>query len=233
MGGVGLWISVASEVSMLVGIAFGGLIAAWVSRGDAEADPAGTRGPLPWGAWALGGAATSLGVYLIEYFPAHMGSWELRVNHPLYGLAWLGGGAMLARAAAWIESGRRSRGIRGIVVLVLAVAALAAVPVAMWLTHSLGFLEVDLSMFRLSRLPGDVREANLWAWMVHEGIGARIWATVLPGLLVVPAGWLVLRHRTGTASRASLAVSLGPAFGKSPLYPGYFPVPEIRRSSFS
>jgi len=210
-GGVGLWISATSEVSILVGIAFGGLVAAWVSRGDAKASPVGARGPLPWEAWALGGAGTSLGVYLIEYFPAHLGSWELRVNHPLYGLAWLGGGAMLARAAAWIESGRRSRGIRGIVVLVLAVAALAAVPVAMWLTHSLGFLEVDLSMFRLSRLPGDVREANLWAWMVHEGLGARIWATVLPGLLVVPAGWLVLRHRTGTASRASLAVSLGPS----------------------
>jgi hypothetical protein len=35
---------------------------------------------------------------------------------------------------------------------------------------------------------------------------------VLPVLLVLPAGWLVLRRRTGMASRASLAVALGPVF---------------------
>jgi hypothetical protein len=212
MGGFGLWIGVASEVPILAGIALGGLIAAWVSRGDTKADPAGAREPLPWDVWALGGAATNLGVYLIEYSPAHLGSWQLRVNHPLYGLAWLCGGALLACAVAWIERGRLSWSRREILVLVLAVAALAALPVALWLTHSLGFLEADLSLFRLSRLPDDVREADLWAWLVHEGLGARVWATVLPGLLVVPAGWLLLRRSTGMASRASIAVALGPAF---------------------
>jgi hypothetical protein len=95
---------------------------------------------------------------------------------------------------------------------VLAVAALAAVPVAMGLTHSLGFLEVDLSSFRLTRLPGDVRETSLWGWLVDEFITPKVWATVLPVLLVLPAGWLVLRRRTGMASRASLAVALGPVF---------------------
>jgi hypothetical protein len=212
MGSLGLWISVTSEVPILVGIALGGLIAAWINRGDAKVNPAGARGPLPWGAWALGGAATSLGVYLIEYFPAHLGSWQLRVNHPLYGLAWLGGGAVLARVVAWIERGKPAWSLREIVVLVLAVAALAAVPVAMWLTHSRGFLEWDLSSFRLTRLPGDVRETSLWGWLVDEFITPKVWATVLPVLLVLPAGWLVLRRRTGMASRAFLAVALGPVF---------------------
>ena len=211
-GGLGLWIGVAGQVPVLAGIALGGLIAAWVNRGDAKANPAGARGSLPWGAWALGGAATSLGVYLIEYFPAHLGGWELRVNHPLYGLAWLGGGAVLARAVAWIERGKPFWSLREIIVLVLAVAALATVPVAMGLTHSPGFLEADLSSFRLTRLPGDVRETSLWGWLVDEFITPRVWATVLPVLLVLPAGWLVLRRRTGMASRVTLAVALGPVF---------------------
>jgi MFS family permease len=210
LGGLGLWISVTSEVLILIGIALGGLIAAWVNRGDAKGNPA--RGPLPWGVWALGGAATNLGVYLIEYFPAHLGSWHLRVNHPLYGLAWLGGGAVLARAVAWIERGRPSWSLREIVVFVLAVAALAAVPVAMWLSHSLGFLEVDLSSFRLTRLPDDLRETSIWTWLIDEFFTPKVWATVLPVFLVLPAGWLVLRRRTGMASRASLAVALGPVF---------------------
>ena len=211
-GGLGLWVSVAGQVPVLAGIALGGLIAAWVNRGDAKANPAGARVLLPWGTWALGGAATSLAVYLIEYFPAHLGSWQLRINHPLYGLAWLGGGAVLARTVAWIERRKPSWGLRGISVLMLAVAALAAVPVVMRLTHSLGFLEVDLSSFRLTRLPGDVRETSLWGWLVDEFVTPRVWATVLPVLLILPAGWLVLRCRTGMASRASLAVALGPVF---------------------
>jgi hypothetical protein len=82
----------------------------------------------------------------------------------------------------------------------------------MWLTHSRGFLEWDLSSFRLTRLPGDVRETSLWGWLVDEFITPKVWATVLPVLLVLPAGWLVLRRRTGMASRVSLAVALGPVF---------------------
>lgn len=212
MGGLGLWIGVAGQVPVLAGIALGGLLAAWVARDDASENPATAVETLPWRAWALGGATASLAGYLIEYYPAHLGSWQLRVNHPLYGLAWLGGGALLARAAAWIERRKPSWGLREIVVLVLAAAALAAVPVAMWLTHSRGFLEVDLSSFRLTRLPGDARETSLWAWLVDEFITPRVWATALPVLLVLPAGWLVLRRRTGMASRASLAVALGPVF---------------------
>jgi hypothetical protein len=212
LGGLGLWISVTGEVPVLVGIAFGGLVAAWVRRGDATVNPVGAREPLPWGTWALGGAATSLVVYLIEFFPGHMGSWQLRINHPLYGLAWLGGGALLVRAVAWIEQGKLSWNLRDTVVLALACAALAAVPITMGLTHNLGFLEVELSSFRLSRLPGDVRESNLWAWLVDEFFALKVWATVLPVLLMLPAAWLVLRRLTGMASRTCLAVALGPVF---------------------
>jgi len=210
IGGLGLWISVSHEVPVLVGIALGGLIAAWVNRSDAKTNPAGARGTLPWGAWALGGAATSLGVYLIEYFPAHLGSWQLRVNHPIYGLAWLGGGALLAWTVAWIERGRPSWSLRGMVVLVLAVGALAVVPVVMWRTGGWGFLEVGLPSFRLARLPGGATATSLMAWLDREENTMRVWTTLLPVSLVLPAVGLILRRRTEISFRAPLALALGP-----------------------
>jgi hypothetical protein len=212
MGGLGLWIGVASQGPVLAGIALGGLIAAWIARDNAPGDPAPATKTLPWLTWALGGAAASFAGYLIEYFPAHLGSWQLRVVHPLYALAWLGGGALLARTTAWIQGANPGRGLREIGICVLSGAAVVALPVAMWRTHSLGFLETTLSSLRLTRLPGDMAATSLWSWMVHEGISPRVWATLLPGLLVLPAGWLILRRRIGMASRASIAVALGPVF---------------------
>ena len=209
-GGIGLWIGVSVQAPVLVGIALGGLVAAWVARDPTSGNPTSASKPLPWLTWALGGAASSLAGYMIEYSPAHLGSWQLRAVHPLFGLAWLGGGVLLMRTAAWIQGTKPARNLRELGIWALSVAALVALPLAMWLTHSLGFLETDLTSFQLSRLSGDLPEANLWAWLVHEQDIPKIWATVFPVLLVLPAGGLILRRRLGIASRASLAVALGP-----------------------
>jgi len=209
-GGLGLWTGVAVQAPVLAGIALGGLIAAWAARSPAPGSPAPAAKPLPWLTWALGGAAASLAGYLIEYFPGHLGSWQLRAVHPLHGLAWLGGGALLARIAAWIQGTRPARNLREIGIWVLAGAALGALPVAMWLTHSLGFLETDLSSFQLTRLSGGVTATSFWVWLVQEQNILMIWATVFPVFLVLPAGWLILRRRAGLASRMAVAVALGP-----------------------
>ena len=208
-GGLGLWIGPAMQAPVLAGIALGGLIAAWVAR-DASGNPHSATKALPWLTWSLSGAATSLAGYLIEYFPNHLGSWQLRAVHPLFGLAWLGGGALLARTAAWIQGTKPARNLREIGIWALSGAALVALPVTMRLTHSLGFLETDLSSFQLTRFSGGTTAASLWAWLVQEPNIPMIWATVFPVFLVVPAGGLILRRRIGTASRASLAVALGP-----------------------
>jgi hypothetical protein len=210
MGGLGLWIGVASQVPVLAGIALGGFIAAWVARDNAPEKPGAATKTLPWLTWALGGAAASFAGYLIEYFPAHLGSWQLRAVHPLYALAWLGGGALLARTTARIQGASPGRGLREIGIWVLAGAAVVSLPIGMWRTHSLGFLETNLSSLQLTRLSGEMAATSLWTWMVHEGITLRVWATLLPVLLVLPAGWLVLRRATGMASRVSIAVALGP-----------------------
>jgi hypothetical protein len=149
--------------------------------------------------------------YLIEFFPAHLGSWQLNVVHPLYGLAWIGAGELLARAVTWIQRDEKpSRRTRDLIVVALAGAAIAAVPVVMKLTRSRGFLAVDLSSFRLTAQPNGVVASSLWAWFTREGMTAECWATVLPMVLVFPAVWLLLRRHTGVAARASLALVLGP-----------------------
>lgn len=210
MGGFGLWIGVAGQVAILLGIALGALLAAWVGRGDAKEDPAAAPEATPWRAWALGGAATIFVAYLVEYYPAHLGAWQLQAIHPLYGLAWLGGGELLSRAVAWIQRGKPSRGLRDIGVVVLAAAALAALPVVMWKTHNQGFLAADLASSRLTKLPDGAVAASFWDWIIHDGITRTVWATVLPLLLVLPATWMLVRHGTGPGLRTMLAIALGP-----------------------
>ena len=208
-GGLGLWINVPDQVPILLGIALGAPVAAAVARGARTDDSIGAP-PTPWGAWAAGGAVTCLGTYLIEYFPAHLGSWHLRAIHPLYGLAWLGLGALATTTTDWIRQGKLVWSLRGIGRGVIAAAAIAAVPVVMWKLKSPGLLAVGLSSLRLTKSLGDVVAGSLWAWMVRDGITLTTWTTILPALFVLPVVWLLVNHRTGAAARAGLAVALGP-----------------------
>jgi hypothetical protein len=210
IGALGMWVSVSTLAPVLAGIALGGVIAAWVSRGETAGSRAAAPGIAPWRDWAVGGAASTLVAFLIEYFPSHMAFWELRVIHPVLGLAWLGGGELLARTTAWIQGTKPGRAGRDIAAWVLAAAAVAGVPLALWRTHSLGFLTADLPSLRLSRLPDSPRAADSMAWLMRDGLTAPAWATLLPLLLCLPAIWLVVRRRGAVGPRASIAVALGP-----------------------
>ena len=211
VGGLGVWISVSTQVPILAGVLLGALMAAWFVRWSGAGNPAGASMVPPWRLWACSGGAAILVGYLIEFFPAHLGSWQLNVVHPLYGLAWIGAGELLARAVTWIQRDEKPfRRTSDLIVVALAGAAIAAVPVVMKLTRSRGFLAVDLSSFRLTAQPNGVVASSLWAWFTREGMTAEFWATVLPMVLVFPAVWLLLRRHTGVAARASLALVLGP-----------------------
>jgi hypothetical protein len=85
------------------------------------------------------------------------------------------------------------------------------VPIVKKLSRSRGFLAVNLSSFRLTNQPHGVVASSFWAWVVHDGITATVWATILPVLLLLPAGWLILRRNGSVRARASLALALGPA----------------------
>jgi hypothetical protein len=107
LGGFGLWLSVATETPVVLGIALGALSMALVGRGSAFFTPGSLA--MLWRTWALGGAAMVLVGFLAEYFPGRMAGWELRAIHPIYGVAWLGLGELVGRAAEWLGDGRRGR----------------------------------------------------------------------------------------------------------------------------
>ncbi len=93
LAAAGLWISAATTIPILSGSAFGMLLAGWILRTVPEKQrPLLPRVIVVWSGW---GAAASLGFYLLEYFPSHMG-WRLEVNHPLYALSLFAGGRLLA-----------------------------------------------------------------------------------------------------------------------------------------
>jgi len=206
VSGLSAWVSVALQGPMLVGLSAGALLAAWFAR-NANAAAA----PLPWRAWAFSGGATIFAAYLVEFFPAHLGEWRLESVHPLYGLAWMGAGELLARATDWIQRGKSPRGWREAGAVALGAAAVAALPVAMHLTESLGFLAPDLTAARLSSQPESAAALSFTAWLFHDGFTATVWATILPLLLVVPGAWLMLRRTTEISQRTALAVAFGPA----------------------
>jgi hypothetical protein len=210
-GGVGLWVGVLREVPVLLGIGLGALLAARVARVAARAGPSAERRPLPWRIWALAGAGTCLASYLLEFFPSHLGNWELRAVHPMFGLAWLGGGELMAWATAWIEGEKPRADFRSAAALALAAAALASLPVAMVIGRSLVFLSGDLSSMRLSLLPGAATAPSLWAWLLQDGFTPSFLATVLPLLIVVPSALLLFLPRTtGRALRVPIALAFGP-----------------------
>src|SRR5208283_3330491 len=97
------------------------------------------------------------------YFPGHM-EFQLRVNYPLYGLAWLGLGELLWRFASRAR-GEAPRGRLGRAAAVaLAAAAVVALPVAIWRSGVRAFLADDLLSASLTNLPDSVA-AGLPAWM--------------------------------------------------------------------
>ncbi len=97
-GGAGLWVSAATQIPVLAALAGTAFAALMLLRRSGGASP---MQPEDWVLWGRVGAAVSLGFYLLEYFPVHMG-WRLEVNHPLYSLAWLGGAHLLASLTALV-----------------------------------------------------------------------------------------------------------------------------------
>jgi hypothetical protein len=116
-GGIGMWLSAITLIPVIAAIGAGAIFAAVVAHAGRAAGAAGTvlHGPAPppgagrpwrlepglWRVWGAAGCATSLAAYLLEYFPAYLGL-RLEVNHPLYALAWLGAGDLLARLTGWL-----------------------------------------------------------------------------------------------------------------------------------
>ena len=209
-GGFGLWINVASQIPILVGLAAGAVLAVALTRGPpAPSAPGEAATRWPWRSWAAGGALTSLGAYLLEYFPGDL-AFRPEVNHPLYALAWLGAGELLWRWSAGLERGKSTWDRRAVGATLLAAGALGAVPAAILLGGGGSlFIFSDPLGSRLTNLNGVVA-TNLLAWISREGFSPVVAATVLPWLLIGVALWLLVRRPTTAGQRTLIAVALGP-----------------------
>ncbi len=203
-GGLGLWINASVAAPVILGTGFGALLSVYTYR---EGETAARTGAASlWRLWSLAGAATCLGAFLLEYFPSHLATWELRVNHPAYGIFWLGLGEAVATALAPASRRPPAR----IAALILAAAAMLSVPAVLHFTHALGFFSKDPPSMHLVQIPDGPIAVNLWTWLLQNGFTPAVWATFLPLVLLVPAvGFLALGAPQSPLKRA-VVIAGGP-----------------------
>lgn len=202
-GGLGCWVNPASQVLVIGGVILGALGAEWLRRDAAPVIPA------PWRAWSLAGGLTVLLASLLEFYPDHLGGWELRAVHPLYGLAWMGAGECVVQAAGWMRARRLAWKSPSALAALLGLLALLALPFALYRTGNPGFLAVDGLFFRLVNQPGAMGP-SLAGWIRTGGFTAVVWSTLLPLVLILPATWLLIRRQAGAGLRSLLVLAAGP-----------------------
>lgn len=206
-GGVGLWVSAASEVPVLLGIGLGALAAGWLGRGTAGRP--WRRDPKLWRLWGIAGCTASVAAYLIEFFPSHLG-FRLEVNHPLYGLAWLGGGEFLCRWFRMTGDGGLALNRRDVRGAVLAAAAVAVLPVTIALTKSETFLVANRFVWLLGT-EYIAEGQSLARYLARNGANLFSLVQCLPLLLIVAPWPLLLARGVGRVWKAQLALGLAPA----------------------
>jgi hypothetical protein len=130
-GGVGLWIGSTQQITCIGMLGAGAVLGAWCFAGRRTPGQLDRFEPDLWRHWSRVGAVTSLFFYFVEYFPGHL---EMRaeVNGPLVALGWAGAGELLwLLTMAKVDWARwHARPGPVLVRLVLALAAVAALPLA-------------------------------------------------------------------------------------------------------
>jgi tetratricopeptide (TPR) repeat protein len=185
-GAIGLWIGAASVIPTIAVVGLSGALAGvWLGR---ENLAAGAKYDASlWRLWSRVGAAGSIIAYALEYAPRHMG-FRLEVNHPLYALAWLGGGELVALIVDWRINERKPDWWRvvaaGIVLLAPAIVVVAA--------GSRVFIPLDP---RMERVHSQIKEFFSIRRLIHES-GAWILPRFVLGFALVTPAFLLLRRFT-------------------------------------
>jgi hypothetical protein len=208
-GGVGLWVSTASEAPVLLAVGVGALLSIWLGRPANGTVDARTVSPELWRIWGWVGAGISLAAYALEYFPSHLG-WRFEVNHPVYALAWAAGGETIYRLTRWTSPPPGSERQRDLSVALAAAAVVAGIGAVILLTRRETFWIADPFLWHLhTDYIGEFQ--NLKSYLVRRGFDLTAIARVLPLLLPVIAlgfGW---RRRADPFLRSQLALALTPA----------------------
>ncbi|GAB4166973.1 MAG: hypothetical protein Fur0032_04680 [Terrimicrobiaceae bacterium] len=198
-GAAGLWFSALSTAIVLGSIGLAALAtAAAFGRDKPHGHVTASLDPGLWKVWAKWGSAMALALYAIEYFPNHM-SMRMEINHPLYALAWLGGGWLVATLAGWLKAPAVSpfpwRK------LVLPVAACMILPLVVLLGGDAVYSPRDPFMGRLWK-----NIAELLPLVTRIQLGGLTWQIALGWFpfLIVLAGILIAWKSTGRATKATL-----------------------------
>lgn len=216
-GGLGLWVKVAVQLPVLLGIAGGGVLVSRVApRGNsskplrpAQGGPASTP-VLPWRAWACAGAATAFIASLIEYSPSELRRLELSFIHPLHALAWLGAGELLAQASAWLQNRTFSRSAGNLFRVAAAIVAVVAAPAALLKLHGTDLFVLESMNSHLTRFHDGIVAKNLAAWMVGQGPSLSLLLTLAPLGILFPAFWVLTNGKVARPTRAAVAITVGP-----------------------
>lgn len=190
-GAFGLWVSAASMIAPIVIVAVSALIAALL-QGRRLIETGTSFDAEAWRLWGRVGAAGGMVFYLIEYFPSHLG-FRLESNHPLYALAWWGGGELMAQLGERIVASPQQRWAR-LGRLALPLAAVAIAPLTILLGGSRVFVIADPF---LSRLHHDYIQEFLPLWRSIQGTGWKTFFTVvgaeniplLAALVIIAIRW--------------------------------------------
>jgi hypothetical protein len=198
-GAGGLWISAISTAVVLacIGVAAVAAAAFWGRRLRREGlvFDAGL-----WRLWTVWGASAGGIFYLMEYFPAEMGM-RLEVNHPLYALAWLGGGWIIAHLTHWLCSLGQPENPFPWRKLVWPLAACAVLPAVVVVGGTAVYIPFDPFMAGLWK---NIRELLSLAMVIK--LSGSSWLAMLGWfpLLVVLAGILLALRRVSTGTKAVL-----------------------------
>jgi hypothetical protein len=207
-GGIGLWFSAASEAPVLAATGLGAIAALMILRRQ-DGPAAGILRPELWRIWGATGCAVSFAAYAIEYFPGQMG-WRLEVNHPLYGLAWLGGGELLCQLARYWAPPTAAARRPQLGLAIGAGALIALLPAVVGLTSGQTFWVADPFLWRMHT--AYIAEFQSMRWfLVHGGWGLSPVACVLALLVSVPPLFFLLRRGPNRFWKAQLALALVPA----------------------
>ncbi|MDQ8200566.1 hypothetical protein QEH56_20535 [Pelagicoccus enzymogenes] len=202
LAGLGMWIGIAGTLPLLIGIVLSGILLAFLNSRQAESDR------LPWRAWALAGASTTLVAWLIDRAPAiaDEASWQSDFIHPLYSAAWLGSGELL-RFLSMPNKGSTRRKVTITVLCLLPIAGLAYISSV---NSSVEGWSLNPVSIKLTRLPIGPDAAGFVEWIKQDGTGLMLIATLLPLATLISLAFHLFTTKLANAENRALLIILGP-----------------------
>lgn len=201
--GLGLWVSAATQGILLVLIFLAAVLVVFFAAPSSRTDAFEAR-PERWRRWGWVCGGTSFFLYLLEYFPNHLGM-RLEVNHPLYSVLAISMGEALCQFMRFRHAGGGRRALAwGVVFTALALG----LPLIVILGPAEWHAMRDPHMFRLHKFIEEFQSFPQTAGSGYPGKYFRDFG-ILPVFFLVAFGSLFFSTRERPAIGIALLVALG------------------------